>query len=257
MKKKAIISVGAGNVASHLIPFFHKKMGYEISQVYSRKLRNARKLAKKVSAQATSDFSALDATGKIAIICLPDDIIPSLNINSDRNTVLLHTSGSTSSEVLSKIGSNYGALYPLQTFQKGKKLDLKKIPVFTTGNNTVTKLILQSLANGISDNVVSISDEERSHLHLAAVMSNNFIHHLAALSEKYLIDNGLHLDYLLPILKETFTKISQGDLIDTQTGPARRNDKATLGRHKKLLRKNKEMQDIYKTLTKSIKKQYL
>jgi predicted short-subunit dehydrogenase-like oxidoreductase (DUF2520 family) len=256
MKERSIVSIGAGNVATHLISYLHKKLGYEITQIYSRKIKNAKKLAKKVKAEPTDNFAKIDGTGRVVLISLPDDIIATLKIDTDKDTVLLHTSGATSSEVLSNMGNNYGVLYPLQTFQKDTKLNLKNVPIFTTGNNTETKLVLQTLANGISDNVVSITDQERTDLHLAAVISNNFIHHLASLSEQFLIEKGLQLDYLLPILKETFNKINAGNLIESQTGPARRNDKSTIKKHKKSLRKHKELLTLYKAITKSIKNQY-
>ena len=64
---KRIILIGSGNVASHL-GFALKKNNYQITQVYSRELENAKKLAERLGADATNKFQALK-TADLILIC--------------------------------------------------------------------------------------------------------------------------------------------------------------------------------------------
>ena len=55
---KSVSLIGSGNVATHL-GLALKKNNYKITQVYSRTLVNAEKLAEILNAEATNNLSAL------------------------------------------------------------------------------------------------------------------------------------------------------------------------------------------------------
>ena len=60
-KPITIVSIGAGNIAHHLIPAL-AKLDCEIVQVYSRTLKSAKKLGKKVNSVATNKLEKLIAS---------------------------------------------------------------------------------------------------------------------------------------------------------------------------------------------------
>ena len=56
------------------------------------------------------------------------------------------------------------------------------------------------------------------------------------------------------MIEETVAKLDDFSALDSQTGPARRNDQSTILTHESLL--NKEDVNLYQVLTNSIQKTY-
>ena len=70
---KKIIFIGAGNIATNLAINLAKN-NYQIIQIFSKSLVNAKILADKVNANATNDLSKIK-TADIIILSIKDDII--------------------------------------------------------------------------------------------------------------------------------------------------------------------------------------
>ena len=69
---KNIVLIGSGNVATHLgLSLFNK--GYNIKQVWSRRLKNAKILAQKLNCKSTTTLNKLLAAD-LYIIAVKDDI---------------------------------------------------------------------------------------------------------------------------------------------------------------------------------------
>ncbi len=229
--------------------------GYFISQVYSRKQKNADALSKKIKAEAISDLKKLSTDSSIYIIAIKDDAITSIAKQLKlKDKIIVHTSGTSSIDVLKKCSKNIGVFYPLQTFSKDRKANFKTIPICIEANNTATSSTLLYFAKSISANVQKINSEERKKIHLAAVFACNFSNHMYAISEKLLAKDNLSLDLLKPLIEETANKIKNNKASTVQTGPAIRNDKKTMSAHLKLLSNEKDMQKIYELISKSIAK---
>ena len=135
MKMTAVL-IGAGNVASSLGPALEKSGAVEIRQVYSRNKVNADELASKLhNAEGLNDLSAIVRDADIYIMSVTDDaiarIVPHLPVN---DSVWMHTSGGIGMDALSRLSSNVGVLYPLQTFTKGVDIDFSKVPFFIEGS---------------------------------------------------------------------------------------------------------------------------
>ncbi len=257
-KKKTIVSIGAGNIAHHIIPALHNT-GCLIKQVFSRSIVNAEALASIVQASTTDDLSQINTEADLYLIMVNDDAIATVSkqlFALTNNQYIAHTSGSIDSEVLREVGGNYGCFYPLQSFKKNHPTDISEVPILITGHNENTKVKLHSLAKSISNNVSSITDKDRLRYHLAAVMINNFTNHLACKTSLYLQKYNLDSSVLDALTKKTFEKILTANACDIQTGPAIRNDKKVEKNHLKLLKDEKELSRIYKSISRSIKKQY-
>jgi predicted short-subunit dehydrogenase-like oxidoreductase (DUF2520 family) len=166
-----ITIIGAGNLASNLALALYDA-GYRIHQVFSQTKKNASLLAKKLSAEATTDLAKIAETSNIYIIAVKDDAIAEVAKHLQlKNQIVVHTSGSISMEVLKNCSKNYGVFYPLQTFSKNKTVDFKTIPICVEASNKTTATTLQYFAKSISGTVEKINSEQRRKIHLAAVFA--------------------------------------------------------------------------------------
>lgn len=248
-----VVCIGSGNVATHFSNAF-KASGAELIQVWSKNPAHAATLANQVGATPVSDFQQIDRTADLYVIAVKDDAIPEvIAALADVNGLVVHTSGATSLEVFSGI-SNYGVLYPLQTFSKEKALDFNQVPLFLEAVSEEVLTKLKSIALQLSPRVYEVDSEKRKILHLSAVFACNFVNHLYGLGQQILEKNGLDFEMLRPLIMETAQKVQDAFPVDVQTGPAVRNDEQTILRHKELLTDLPELQEIYETLSKSIKK---
>ena len=248
-----IVLLGSGNVATHLALAL-KAVGENITQVFSLNLINAKALAEKVDSKSTNSFSEIESNADLYIISVKDDAIAEVAVNLEGvNGLVVHTSGTTDIKVLSSVVKNAGVFYPLQTFSKNKEVDFAMIPLCLEATNLKQLEILNSLANKLSTKVYQLDGEKRKILHLAAVFACNFTNHLYALANQILGDNNLDFDIIRPLIAETADKVMI-DLPDNlQTGPAVRNDESTINKHLTMLADLPELQEIYKTLSNSIK----
>lgn len=250
-----IVCIGSGNVATHLAKAFKAK-GARIVQVYSRNILNANILAKETDAIAISDLIELNREADLYLVAVKDDAIAAVAHElSGVNGMVVHTSGATPMSVLSDAGiQNYGVFYPLQTFSKSRDLDFSNVPLCLEGGNTEALDRLKSLAEILSPLVYAIDGEKRKILHLSAVFACNFVNHLYHLGSEILQDHQIGFELLRPLIMETAEKVQTALPIDVQTGPAVRDDQETMKRHVSLLENRPDLQEIYKFLSKSIKK---
>lgn len=251
-----IVLIGAGNVATHLCKAF-KQAGNEIVQVYSLTQKSAGALASKLKTNFTDSLKKINPSADVYIVSVKDDAVSAVlsQIQLKQQAIIVHTSGSVPMNVFAEKFKNYGVFYPLQTFSKGKKVNFKNIPICLEANNKKTVQALKILAEQISDTVTEIDSEQRKKLHLAAVFSCNFSNYLYAISETILNENGMNLDLLKPLIKETAGKIKKNSPRKMQTGPAKRQDLKVMESHLKLLANHKTYQEIYKLLSEGIGKE--
>ncbi|WP_421944369.1 Rossmann-like and DUF2520 domain-containing protein [Pedobacter sp.] len=248
-----VVLLGSGNVATHLAKALKAK-GENVIQVYSQNLDNAKLLANELSAEAISNYTDLNNKADLYIISVKDDAIDEVaaQLKNVRGLVV-HTSGTTDINVLSKHGLRSGVFYPLQTFSKGKSVSFDNIPLCIEAENETDLNKLEKLANTLSNKVYNLDGEKRKVLHLTAVFACNFPNHLYALAAKILDSNQLEFDILRPLIFETADKVMTNLPINVQTGPAVRDDQNTINKHLNMLNNLPELQDIYQTLSNSIK----
>lgn len=244
--------IGSGNVAQHLIVAFEKskKEGsdVEVIQVFSRKKETLVHLLDK-NRIVTNYNHLLEAD--LYIIAVSDDSISDVVSQLPfKNRLVVHTSGSVPVTALNE-ENRKGVFYPLQTFTKNKEVDFKTIPICLESENTTDYLLLEKVANSISNAVYSINSEQRKALHIAAVFVNNFTNHLYQIGSEICNENQVQFDILKPLISETANKIMVLSPKEAQTGPAKRNDVATIEAHEAFIT-NENHLNIYKTLTQSI-----
>ncbi len=251
-----VVLIGAGNLGFHLGQKLYA-VGFDVLQVYSRKIANANNLADRIGAKAISSLHKISSEAELYIIAVQDNAIKEVAFQlakfSLNDKLIVHTSGATHSDDLREAGLNrYGVFYPLQTFSKSKTPDFETIPFCLFANNISDLKLLKQIASKISNSIFEISDEQRATLHVAAVFVNNFSNHLYHVAEQLLNTKELGLDLLLPLIQETVDKIKVASPHEMQTGPAIRMDDKTIQEHLIMLENYPSYQQLYQLLTKSI-----
>ncbi len=250
-----VVLLGSGNTATVLAKMIHAA-GHTVLQVWSRDQLHAEELATQVHATGISSITDLNKEADLYIIAVTDKAIPELaaKLRLERK-LIVHTAGSVSRDVLQTSSANYGVIYPLQSLRKSMTI-LPPVPFLVDGNTDDIAALLHDFALSLSDKVQLANDETRLQMHLAAVMVSNFTNHLYALTEDYCRDRSLDFALLHPLIIEVACRLTQGNAVDMQTGPARRGDEETIKKHLLLLEIDEHLHDLYKELSESIRKLY-
>lgn len=254
IKNQKIVYIGAGNVAFHFANTLSKH--FEIIQIYSKSIKNAESLANQFNCKFTNKISEIAKNADIYFISLKDDIIEDvLKKLNFKMPLSIHTSGSTDINILKNYSTDFGVIYPLQTFSKNSELDLSEIPLFIEANDDKTLNSIKQVAECISQKTFNCSSENRQLLHIAGVFTNNFTNHLFSLSNKILKNIGYEFDVLKPLISETLSKAIKLGPEKSQTGPAIRNDKNIINKHLEILENYKDCQKMYSFVSESIIKE--
>lgn len=250
---KKVVLLGAGNVAWHLGRALHKS-GAEIVQVWNRSQKPAVKLAHLLGAEAAWGEMPVAGKAHLYVIAVKDDaIIQTVARIPKGNGIAVHTAGSVALTALEQAGTRYtGVIWPLQSLTAQRRINFSKVPLCIEASSPAAAKMLKLFAHALSQNVTELSSQQRAHLHLAAVMVNNFSNHLFTLAEEITSAQKIPFHILHPLITETAEKIKHLAPAAAQTGPALRGDKAVMQRHLLLLQHHKDLQQLYKLLSKSI-----
>jgi len=252
---RKIVILGAGNVATHLTKALIKE-GFDVRQIFSRTIESARELGVKTGVHFTNNLAELYKEADIYIFALSDTAIEKLAsmIDFNHDPLLLHTAGSVSIDVLKNSSKNYGVLYPLQTFSKSRELDFKKVPLCVDANTKHNIKEVSQIAATLSDNTRIMGEDERKKIHLAAVFACNFTNYMYSQAEEILKQDNIDFNIIKPLIEETAAKVQDLSPAKAQTGPAIRNDKATMNKHKELLENFNELKKLYTFISNNISK---
>jgi predicted short-subunit dehydrogenase-like oxidoreductase (DUF2520 family) len=251
-----IVFIGAGNVASQLASAF-QNTGRKILQVYSRTENSAKELASKINCDFTSDTEDIIKNADVYIISVSDSAIAEVvaKLKLDKSLVV-HTSGFHTMDILDNVSKNIGVFYPLQTFSKNRKIDFLNIPVCVEANSADNLTLLEDLARSFTADVRYIESAQRKIIHLSAIFACNFTNHMYSIAEEILKDAYIPFDILKPLICETAEKVMDIEPVEAQTGPARRNNLEVVQQHLKML-DNEEYRELYKRLSELITNKYI
>ncbi len=235
MGKPIVAIIGTGNVATHLC----KALGDNVTLHHVN----------------PHTLEGMPEYADFVIISVKDSVIGEVAQRlPGKHGIMAHTSGSIPMSELEGCGNAYGVFYPLQTFTKGVELDYSEIPFFIEGNTEETTASLSEVARLISENVREADSESRKMLHLASVFACNFSNCLVGIADKLLKDCGMDYKVLLPLLKQTVTKLDLLTPAEAQTGPAARLDTPVMNRHMEMLNDmgKQNLAEIYADLSAEI-----
>jgi predicted short-subunit dehydrogenase-like oxidoreductase (DUF2520 family) len=246
-----IVIIGTGNTATVLGRKL-KLAGHKIVQVYGRDTNEASQLAYELATESTNYWNVVNREADIYILAVSDiaieEILKELRLP---HKTIVHTAASVSKNILKNASSHFGVFYPLQSLKKELGY-LPETPIIIDASDEATMKELDILAHTISDKVVEADDENRLKLHLAAVFCNNFVNHLYSLTEAFCKKEGIDFSLMLPLIKETASRLADLSPSKSQTGPATRNDRTTIDKHLQLLEKYPELKNLYQIFTESI-----
>ena len=251
VRSMKITIIGAGNVATHMTKALFDA-GDSILQVWSRTPEHAIDLAHKVGAEPLTDLGKISPDADLYLFCVKDDALPDVIARMpETGGIWVHTAGSLSMELFAARKSDYGVIYPLQTFSRNRALSFEEIPLFIEGSTPANAAMLEQLAHTLSLNVYRLPGAKRKKLHLAAVFACNFVNHLYALSAEILNEEELPFDVLLPLIAETAAKVREMAPVAAQTGPALRGDEKVMQQHLDQI-VDPHVREIYRLLSGSI-----
>ena len=251
--------IGAGRVAHHLVHAL--KQRHQIIQIYSQGFVHAQKLATEVKAEAVHTFAELSAEIDVLIIAVSDsaisDVIQHVHTYLP-NTLIVHTSGSTDIEKLTKVHARAGVFYPLQTFSLEREIDWYSTPLFIEATHLTDLITLLQLANELSQRVYQYNSAQRLSLHLAAVFACNFSNYCYDMAKQIVDAKQVDFSLLYPLIIETAQKALQAEPRNMQTGPAMRGDANIIAMHAQMLKQDQrpDLQAAYHLLSEQILKRH-
>lgn len=250
-----IVIIGTGNVATILGKRF-LAADHEIVQVCGRDILQAGELADVLNATASNNLKAPDPSADLYVMAVSDGAIASIaaQLRLDKKLVV-HTAGSVSKDVLSVCSKNYGVLYPVQSL-RSELNELPDIPFLVDGNAEDDLALITEFAGSLSHQVQQASDEQRLKLHVAAVIVSNFTNHLYTLAKAYCLQEKVDFAMLLPLITAVADRLHDHEPAAVQTGPAVRNDEATIQKHLELLQQHPALKTLYVLFSESIRKMY-
>ncbi len=252
---KTISIIGSGNVATQFAKALHTKE-VSIVQILSKTIDLANELAIQVSAKAIAAIDNLDLSVDLIIIAVNDDFTEEIANSLHSKGIVIHTSGTTDIDVLKRCSNNIGVVWPIKSIKKEHSINFFNVTFCIESSNSETKKDLIDLFSKLSNKIVHLSGKQRQHLHMAAVITNNFSNYLYGIAEEITSENDIDFSILKGLIIESTQQLDSFSPKEMQTGPAIRNDKKVIKKHLKLLENNPEYYNLYKFVSESIINKY-
>jgi predicted short-subunit dehydrogenase-like oxidoreductase (DUF2520 family) len=250
-----IVIIGTGNVAFHLIKGFYTVESITLF-LQGRNTQDVSDLKTQFPhIQIHTSLNLIETKADLVLICVKDDVLNDvfLQYTYPVKAVVAHTSGSQKITV-NPNHTSLAIFYPLQTFSKKIPLNWFKTPVLIEAFSPDAYLILEKAAGILGAPFFETNEHQRSRIHLAAVITSNFINHLIGKAEQLLHTDDIDYHILQPLIEETIRKAFVNHPFNVQTGPAIRNDQSILQKHLQQLSRDIILQKIYTDITESIRK---
>jgi predicted short-subunit dehydrogenase-like oxidoreductase (DUF2520 family) len=244
---KILIS-GTGNVAQALGKAF-SVAGHTIIGVAGRNKEKTLLLADKLKTKPIFSFSKVPLSADLNVIAVKDDAISVVAKSlPDLKGTVVHTSGSTDISTLKRF-RKHGVLWPVETFSSSHRISFKNVPFVIESGDELSTIRLMQLVNSLSGETYLLDSHQRRTLHLTAVIVNNFTNYLLTAAEDILQKESLPIDLLKKLAESTIRNAFKSGAKNSQTGPARRNDRKTIDLHLKYLAFNKDYAHLYEVFS--------
>ncbi|MFR9602478.1 MAG: Rossmann-like and DUF2520 domain-containing protein [Rikenellaceae bacterium] len=246
---REVTIIGSGGVAEALAKGIAANKELRLKQIYGRNEARTKELSRAVGCENYPTLLAAD----IYIVAVSDRAIEELTqkFSFPTHSIVVHTAGSVAMEAIAH--PRRGVLYPLQSFTAGREVDTTTVPFFVEGSTPEITAEIEEIAQALSQNVMRMESEGRKKLHLCGVFASNFTNAIYASAAQIAQSAQIPFALLKPLILETCHKaLSVEDPRTVQTGPAVRGDKETQNKHLEMLKKDENLEKIYKILSKQI-----
>jgi predicted short-subunit dehydrogenase-like oxidoreductase (DUF2520 family) len=252
LKAFQVVIIGTGNVATVLGQRLFNA-GVSILQVVGRSAPSAKRLADQLQCSYSVNWHDIQPGAALYLLAIPDRAIHQLSeLDVLNNALVAHTAGSISINILDKITSRPAIFYPLQSLRSGLTNAETAIPILVDAKNETDLAQLKSIASLISNQVQQANDADRMHLHVAAVVVNNFTNHLYREAKQFCNSKMVDFKLLQPLMEETVHRLRIYQPEEVQTGPAIRGDIDTIAHHQTLLQNQPDLLALYQLFSAQI-----
>lgn len=243
-KKTKIAFIGAGKIASSIVPALIKK-GYKVECIISRDIKSAKRLALKNKIRTFSDSTDVLATFKGTLfLTVPDSSLePLAKTLSEQKLffselLFVHTSGALSSDTLEKLKNKRSltaSFHILQTFPSITPVKISGCYSAVESSSKKCKDYLVKLSESLGMIPFMLRREDKIKYHLAAVFASNFINAVLYASSKLFGEiketPSDHFTVFEPIIKSVIHNIKQKGAAGALSGPVERGDIKTIKKH--------------------------
>ncbi len=248
--------IGSGNMA-WLIASRMEQAGHTCTGAWARNGAALDDLCATFNLARLNTLSEIGDDADACILAVADSAIPELaRALSFERCTLIHTAGSVALDALTAQSRLSGVVWPVYSIRKASLPASRDFPALVEANTVEAGTVVRSVANAICDQAYEADSSQRQWMHLAAVISNNFVNHLLGVAADISAGQGLPAGLLQPLIAQTVAASAQTHPSLLQTGPARRHDHNTMERHLQLLSDRPDWQIIYQTLSKAIADRY-
>lgn len=251
--------IGPGKVGVSLARYFSYK-NIEISGFYGKNPDSLKEACNLTDTIIFLDLKNLITESDIIVITTPDDIISEIDKQISKynlnGKIVLHTSGSLSSDILSNAensGASIYSIHPMFAFSN-KFTDLKKlnnIYFSVEGKNTDKDSDIIKFMNSLENKYFVRDSNSSAKYHLASVVVSNLALSLFNIGTNYLKDLGLSeedaFEALYPLIIGNIENIKNKGFNLSLTGPVSRGDISPVEKHLSVL-KARDI-EIYKNLS--------
>ena len=259
IEQHSISIFGRGALGSALYDFFRSK-SYVIRSVWDRKGGEIYSGKDLPVLKSEKILPANDhEVGNMIFIAVPDDQIPSLSKQLSlipikwENRSIIHCSGNLPSNVcnyLADKGAKVAAMHPIQTFQRGDRLN-RFLGIYVTLEGDV-KLMddLRTIVNDMEAHPIQITPEQKRIIHIASVIASNYMVSLMHVTETLLNSAGVEegIDIFQPLVSQTMQNLFELGVVESLTGPISRGDLQSVKHHLERLKENSHHSEIYKLM---------
>jgi hypothetical protein len=254
--------IGAGNVAWNLAPAL-ENAGHSVQEVFSRNPAKAKEVVSylyNARVQEHLDFS--ESSASIFFVCVPENaytqVLPELLLPKYATLILVATSfplqeAANLYDPNKESTNQIGLFYPLQYFQRERKINLTKMPICLETHSEETQGILIQLAKDITDLMYLVNSEERKKIHLASLMAGLFTRQLLDQAKDLLNDIELDTSLIASMVNHQISAYFAGQSTESDSELAQLPNTRQTFDHLDMI-KSDEMQEVYKNLIKSIKR---
>ncbi|MBN2542303.1 DUF2520 domain-containing protein [bacterium] len=254
--------IGAGRMGSNLA-FWMKRSGWNVSGLYDIDEAKSRKAARFIPCGVFSDIPRLIDKVDTIFIAVPDDKIAELvdliaEHKPRKKKILVHTSGVHSAEILAPAGDEYipFALHPFQTIKESgfKNNPFRRITWGAEGSDEFLP-IASSMVKNWEGMLVKVDPAHKALYHAAACFGSNLLLSNIVTCVELLEASGFEEKEAIRattfIARQLLNNISKHGICKSITGPAARDDCATLAKHIIALGKTDKLK-LYEEVTKNL-----
>ena len=266
MQKPTIAIIGPGRAGSALGRALHQA-GYSIAAIGGRNPENVRNLANELGAKACQSPASTIDLADLTIVAVPDDVILPLatemvdSLCSAAGKAAVHLSGAqdrTALRPLARASLRTGVFHPLQTFRRGPEAVQNVAGTyFGIDADALLRDQLMQLARDLRGHAFDLSGVDLAQYHAAAVFAANYPTTLLAEAITLAVDAGLDADTarqgMTTLLAGAVNNLRDLPPAEAITGPASRGDEGTIERHLEALKRDPELQRLYRLLAERTK----